>query len=151
MRRLAVDVPTNQMAIAQAVVRVLASDTVEEQEHAAQLGHDLTLDLNARVVLTNADAIPVLVRQVEAGSETASDHASLALGNIAYVSAEHRGEVTQQLISARHRAVDPRKQARTGRALSDLRAAENASDGHSQEHHTSLGMAILLFRLHERD
>jgi len=143
LNRLASDSASNQVSIAEAVVRVLAREACEGLEHAVQLSLDLSRDLAIRRIMAEAGVVPHLVRLVEEGSDAASDYAAVTLGLVSQLSADHRGEVTHELISARHRAVDPHKQLRAGRALSDM----NADDSES---HEDVGMAILLFRLHNR-
>jgi len=152
LRRLAIDVPANQRTVAEEVVRVLSSDVLEDDEHAAELeqaarlADELALNPSARDVMAEVGAIPQLVKQVEMGTDTASGHAANALSLIALACTEYRSQVTNELISARHRVDDPRKRQRVGRALSDMNGDED--DTESQE---AVGMAILMFRLHTRD
>jgi len=147
LHRLAIDVPTNQEAVAEALVRVLASDALDAVYHAVQLADELALDVDACHSMAAAGAIPQLVRQIEAGSEQASAHASKALVQISQASPEWCGEVTHELISARHDAEDESGRVRAERTLSEV----NAAGGDAQANEQALGMAILLFRLSNRD
>ena len=128
LRLLARDGPGNEESIGRAVVRILSKGAVKELECAIHLTHDLSLIKRSRNAMVEAGVIPYLVKQVEEGTNTASDHAVHALRQIAQVSADHRSEVTHTLFSARPGAVPP--SLRAGRALSEINSeADLSSEG----------------------
>jgi vacuolar protein 8 len=126
------------------------SRAVGDLERAVQLGYDLSSDNGARKALVEAGVIIHLVGQVEAGTEKASDFAAGALVQMAQLSTETRSAITHQLITARHNAGEPKTAQRIGRALRDLNA-DSEDEATSLANEEAMGMAILLFRLHNRD
>ena len=140
LRKLGQTVPSNQMGIALAVGRVMSNGGTDfELECCAQLASELAEHHGCRDAMADAGLIPHLVQQIEVGSDTASDSAVHALSRMAQISVERRAEVTQELISARHYAVDPKKRQRAGRALSEMKADDGDDDSNDQE----LGLAII--------
>ena len=143
-RRLAFDVPANQIPIATALVNVMSDGGTDlEMEYATQLVYDLVGNDGARDAMAEAGAVPYLVTQIEtANSDQVSANSAHALFRIAKAGDDKRSEVTHQLICARHRCEDPQKEVRVSRVLSEL---------NSEENETAMGLAILMFRLHTRD
>ena len=143
-RRLAFDVPSNQIPIATALVNVMSDGGTDlEMEYATQLVYDLVGNDGARDAMADAGAVPYLVTQIEtANSDQVSANSAHALFRIAKAGDDKRSEVTHQLICARHRCEDPQKEVRVSRVLSEL---------NSEENETAMGLAILMFRLHTRD
>ena len=94
---------------------------------------------------------PLLVRQIEAGTEKSGDLAANALSKLADVNVEMRGEITNQLIYAQHHATDVKRGRRAGKALDDMNASAYDGIGDDTEAQEAVGLAILMFRLHTRD
>ena len=148
MRRLANEFPENQIPIAKAMVAVLSS--VEEDENnecATQLSYELSLDFGPRKAMAESGAIPVLVQQIELGSEMACEAATKALSELAKVSTDSYDEVKHELICARHAHTHGTKiNLRVERAIHGMKAADDNDCIHEQ----GLGMSILFFRLNTR-
>ena len=151
LTRLAFVKPPNQLKIASQLVAILSNPKADELERASQLAHDLAEHRDACAALADAGVIPLLVKQIEAGTEHSGDFAARTLGYLADVNAERRGEITHQLIHARHHATDLKRGRRAGKALDDMNASAFDGIGDDTEAQEAVGMAILLFRLHTRD
>ena len=148
LQRLANEVPANRIPIAKAVVRVLSSvEPGEDLECVAQLSHDLSLEVGPRNAMVAAGAVPHLVKQIETGTDKACEAAAKALGELAKMNNEAREDVTHELISARHAAVDKATSLRVAKALSSVNT-DTDNPGGAQK---ALGFSILFFRMHTRD
>ena len=97
----------NQLSIAQGLVRVLKSGSLEAQEHVTLLIRDLCLDQGTpetcsfpenRSAIARAGAISHLVRQLKSGTDRAQGLGAEALSLIALRSGDLRVQVTQQLV-----------------------------------------------------
>ena len=91
----------NQSTVAQNLVNMLSKENTshEAQDTVTQLLYNLSLDSENRGALAKWGAIPQLARQLRDGTTSQGQtHAASALGQIALKSAQHRVQVTAQLI-----------------------------------------------------
>ena len=117
---------TNQRAVSDQLVAMLANGSSGAQEKTTQLLRQLLADSDNRGAIAKAGAIPQLVRQLKEGSEKAQSMAAAALSQIALKSAEYRVQVTQQLVGLLGSANAEVRQ-RAGYALRDM-GAEGGDD-----------------------
>ena len=100
MQNLVIDNQPNQRSVAEALVASLRRETItmSGKEHVSELLRDLCEHGDNRHAIAKAGTIPLLVLQLENGSERAIVSAAKALSLIALRSPEHRPAVTQDLV-----------------------------------------------------
>ena len=145
---LAVESKTNQHSVARQLVKIFSTGVPSELEHTTSVARNLSMQEFGKQVLDEEGAIPHLVRQIAEGTDHGCENSARALGRIAFVSNDCRSAITHQLISVRHVASDLRVIQRAGRALKELDVGDDAGSLESQQ---AVGLAILMFRIHERD
>ena len=117
-----------QTTVAKSLVLTLSeSESSAAKEHVTHLVRKLSPDPGNRSALSRADAVPHLVCQLRDGSSAGSASATAALVQLAFESADHRIQVTQQLVALLGSDVEETRE-RASTALKEMAAAE-AGDG----------------------
>ena len=91
-----------------------------------ELLRNLAQDPENRLAIAKAGAVPELVRQLETGSDNAMGMAAQGLALIALKSAEHRANVTNELVKLLGSSKAAVRQ-RASEALTDMAADDNTS------------------------
>ena len=125
---LVISNPANQSSVAHDLVAMLArsSSSTQTQEDVTDLLYNLTLTPENRGALSKWGAIPQLTRQLSEGTPSAQINAASALSQLALKSAQHRVQVTAQLIELLG-SPEPSVRQRAWKALKDM-AAEGGND-----------------------
>ena len=145
---LTIENTTNQQSVARQVVKIFSNGVPDELEHATSVARDLAMQESGKTFLDSEGATPHLVRQIAEGTDHGCDNSARALGKIALVSSDCRSTITHQLIRVRHESSDLRVTQRVSRALKEMDVGDEADSLESQQ---AVGLAILMFQLHERD
>ena len=138
MLTLVVQNVPNQTAISTEAVAMLKSGTVTAQEHVTQLVRNLAKDPENRGPIAKAGAVPELVRQLESGSKKAMSLAASGLALIALKSAEHRANVTQELVKLLA-SDDEAVRQRASEALRNMAADEKPGQRKQQSSSSKAG------------
>ena len=120
--------PANQSTVAHELVALLSreSSSAKTQEDVTDLLYNLSLGPENRGALSKWGAIPQLARQLREGTASAQMNAASGLSQIALKSAQHRVQVTAQLIELLG-SPDSSVRQRAWNALKDM-AAEGGTD-----------------------
>ena len=91
---LALNSPSNQLAIATGLVALLGTGSAEAQEHVTHLLLNLAHDADNRVAIAKAGAIPRLIVQVKGGTNTSLKAQELAAAVLARLSGDSQDNAT---------------------------------------------------------